>query len=371
MVCVLAAPLVAARVTRGSLVRLLVVALAAWAVGQVLSDQVHGLGLNISMQLVTAVTTLSIFVVLLVLSRGDNDRIRYLMVGVAAGLVLEAIFVEHASLADATSWKFGLNGPVAIGLLAVTDLAWRRGRRVPSVLALMAIGLIGVVTDHRHLAAVAVLTAIVLLFRRTHRHPRTITVLAGLLLLLAMLSGAFIQASESGLLGERSGGQIQQFGGSPQSILVNVRPEPFQEFYLFAVQPVLGWGSQPELDSRAYEGSKDFLRDLGVVRPDLDSIWLALDVPGVSAHSQAMDSWARAGLLAVPFWLVLFGLALAAGTRAIRFRSSPLMVLWTILIMWDAVFSPLTWFSHIELGAYLAFALTSLGHGSRTRVAGG
>jgi hypothetical protein len=270
--------------------------------------------------------------------------------------------VEHASLTSATSWKFGLNGPVAVGLLAITDLAWQKGRRLPSIVSLGAIGILGVATDHRHLAAVAVLTAIVLVFRNTQRHPRTLSVLAGMLLLLAVFSGAFIQASESGFLGQRSGGQIAQFGGSPQSILVNVRPEPFQEFYLFSLHPVVGWGSQPQLDSHAYAESKDFLRGIGVVREDLDNLWLPLEVPGVSAHSQAMDSWARAGLAAVPFWLLFLGVALVAGIQAIRFRSSPLLVLWTILIIWDAIFSPLTGLSHIELGAYLAVALTSLGH---------
>jgi hypothetical protein len=361
-------PFIAARVGRDKLVRLIGVALVIWVVGQLFSDAVHGLGVRVSMQVVTGVTILGLFGVLLFLGQGDFRRTRCLAAGVAAGLALQTVLVDHASLTSATSWKFGLNGPVAVGLLAITDLAWRRGQRSPSVLALGALCVLGVVTDHRHLAAVAFLSAIVLLFRKGQRHPKTISVLAGLMLLIAVLSGAFIQAAESGVLGERSGGQIQQFGGSPQSVVVNVRPEPFQEFYLFTVQPLLGWSSQPRLDSRSYEGSKSFLRDLGVVREDLDSIWLPLEVPGVSAHSQAIDSWARAGLAAVPFWLLLLGLAMVAGTQAIRFRSSPLLVMWTILILWDAIFSPLTGLSHIEIGAYLAVALTSLGHGPRSGV---
>ena len=145
---------------------------------------------------------------------------------------------------------------------------------------------------------------------------------------------------------------------------MNVRPEPFQEYYLFTQRPLLGWGSHPSLDSEAYLGSKHFLASLGVVRKDLDDLWLNMDVKGVPAHSQIMDSLARAGLPAVPFWLLLLGLAMAAGTRAIRMRSSPLLVLWTILVLWDAIFSPLTGHSHIEIAAYLALAISSLSHGS-------
>jgi hypothetical protein len=270
--------------------------------------------------------------------------------------------VEGGALTATATWKFGLNVPVAVGVLAVTDVAWRRGRRAPSVVALGGIGLLGVVTDHRHLAGVAVLTAVVLVFRNRQRHPRTVSVLAGLALLVGVASGAFVQASESGLLGERSGDQIVQFGSTPRTVFVNVRPEPFQEFYLFLQRPVLGWGSQPQLDSAAYAGSKQFLRDLGVVRQDLDDIWLGTEVPGVSAHSQSMDSLARAGVTAAPFWLLLLGLAMVVGTQTIRFRTSPMLVLWTVLILWDAICSPLTALSHVELAAYLATAITSLRH---------
>jgi len=299
---------------------------------------------------------------LTVLGRGDFRRVRALIGGVAAGLLVDIIFVELASVTSTASWKFGLNVPFALLVLALTDLAWQRGHRAPSLVGLGLICVTGVVTDHRHLAGVAVLTAIVLLVRNRQRHPRTISVLAGVTLLLSALSGAFIQGSEAGVLGERSGAQIAQFGGTPMSIFVNVRPEPFQEFYLFTQHPILGWGSLPRLDSAAYLGSKDFLRQIGVVREDLDDIWLHLAVPGVAAHSQAMDSLARAGVTAAPFWLLLLSLAMCVGVRAIRFRSSPLVVLWTILILWDAICSPLTGLSHIELGAYLALAVTSLRH---------
>ena len=93
---------------------------------------------------------------------------------------------------------------------------------------------------------------------------------------------------------------------------------------------------------------------------ELDLDWLNLPLPGVSAHSQAMDSLVRAGLAALPFWLILFGIALAAGTDAIRFRTSPLTILWTTLILWDALFSPLTTLSHLDLAPYLALAITNL-----------
>lgn len=355
-----ALPFLAGRLGRDRLVRVLAVTLVVWAVGQQVSDYLNGPGPRLSMQFVAAVTILGIVPVLLYLGRGDFRRMRLLVIGVAVGLAAQLVLVAHVPLTASESWKFGLNTPVSLIALALTDLAWQRGRRLPSVIALVGIAGLGVATDHRHLAGIAAITLIVLFVRSSRdRYPRALSVVAGLLILLSVLSGAFLQAAGSGVLGERSDGQVQQFGSNPVTILVNVRPEPFQELYLWSLRPVTGWGSLPALDSAAYDGSKQFLQEIGVNRADLDDLWLHLEVPGVPAHSQAMDSWARAGLAAIPFWLFFLGFALWTGISAIRFRTSPLVVLWTVLVLWDGIFSPLTSASHVELATYLALAIAS------------
>jgi len=318
------------------------------------------------MQLGTAIVILTVVPTLVFLSRGDFRRMRCLLLGVAAGRALEQILVSHLPLADPESWKFSLNAPVSIALLALTDITWRRGQRIPSLLALGAICALGVATDHRHLAGMGALTAILLLFRLGGQHHRkVITVVASVTLLLALSTAVLIRAAESGALGERTYGQIKQFGSSPESIIVNIRPEPLQALYLSSQRPVLGWGSYPQLDSKAYLGSKEFLESIGVVRKDLDDRWLSRDPPGVAAHSQAMDSVVRAGLFAVPFWILFITLALRTGISAIRLRSSPLMVFWTVLVLWDCICSPMTGLSHIGLAAYVALAVTSI-HTSRS-----
>jgi hypothetical protein len=81
VVCVLAMPFLIARVAKDKLVRLLCFTLAVWALGQLLSDEIHGLGPNISMQFVSAVTILCIFTVMLFLGKGEYRRVRFLVIG--------------------------------------------------------------------------------------------------------------------------------------------------------------------------------------------------------------------------------------------------------------------------------------------------
>jgi hypothetical protein len=98
------------------------------------------------------------------------------------------------------------------------------------------------------------------------------------------------------------------------------------------------------------------VRDIAAV----SGYWMQLDIPGVSSHSMDADSWARAGVSAVPFWILAVVLALWAGTTALQFRSSPLVIMWTMLVLWDTFFSSLTPLGASLLAAYLALAVVTI-----------
>jgi hypothetical protein len=295
-----------------------------------------------------------------------------LTIGLAGGLVLGNVVFDRYPLGDPMSWKFGLNVPVSIALLAFTDLAWRRGNRIPSFLALAAICGLGLWSDTRGIMGIAALTAVFVLLPRRHhqRHPRLLMTAGGIALLLGALSILFVDSAQAGLLGKRSVSQVREYGSNPISILVNVRPELYQELSLFLQRPLTGFGSQPRLSASAYQESLEFLQRVGVTDIEaLSAYWIQLSIPGVSAHSMAADSWARAGVSAVPFWILVVVLALWAGTTALQFRSSPLVIMWTMLVLWDTFFSPLTVGGATTLAAYLALAVVTI-TSTRANIAG-
>jgi len=362
VVCLMAFPFLLRDVARDHRVLLLISTAAFWAMGQILADEVNGLGLDLSLPFAFAVTVLAIAPTLVSLAREDFRRMRFLALGVVAGLVLEQIAFERLPLGDPASWKYGLNVPLSLVLLAGSDLAWQRGHRMPSFLALAAICGIGLWSDHRGLAGIAVLTALLaVLPRRRHRYPRFWSLLAALVLLFGALGAVFVESATSGILGERSARQVERYGSNPVTLIINVRPELYQEVNLFWQQPLTGFGSQPHLDTSAYNESLQFARSVGVIRTtELREEWLHGETPGVSAHSMAADTWVRAGVSAVPFWTLALVLALWAGTTGIRFRSSPLVVMWTMLLLWDIFFSPMVGMYHIQLATYLALAVVTV-----------
>src|SRR5215207_5126343 len=105
----------ASRVVRDRRLLVLALTLAVWAIGQLVSDHVNGLGLRGSMQFVTAITMLGIVSVLVLVARYDTRRMYFVQIGVAIGLFLELLLVQQIPMTSATSWKYGFNTPVAIG----------------------------------------------------------------------------------------------------------------------------------------------------------------------------------------------------------------------------------------------------------------
>ena len=367
--CLVLFPFIIRRAMRDRVVALLVVTSALWAFGQLVSDSVNGLGsLRPSLSLALALTLLTLVPTLTYFARGDVRRIRILIMGLVVGLVLWYLLFQGAPVTEPASWKFEYNPPASVALLALTDLAWQRGRRWPSLLALGAIFAIGVWSDNRGLAGIAALTGLFCVAprNRRHRYPKISSTVAGVLLLFGAASILFVDSAQAGLLGERSVSQARQYGSSPVSLLVNVRPELFQELGLFWQRPLTGFGSVPRLTTTDYETSLAFMQQMGVDRPELHDYWLHVEDPGVSAHSQMADSLARAGVFTLPFWTVVMVLALWAGTTALRYRSSPLVVMWTMLVLWDSFFSPLPGPVAIELAGYLALAAVTVA-GTRGR----
>jgi hypothetical protein len=201
LVCVGLLPFLLRDAARDLRAGLLVTTLILWVVGQVVAEIVNGLGLNFSLPLTLALTILGTTTTLVYLARGDFRNIRFLMWGVASGLVLWFVVFERASIGDPESWKFGFNGLVSVALLAVTDLPWRRGNRIPSFLALAAICALGLWSDHRGLLGVAALTAVFVLIpgRRRHRKSRILFAAGAISLVLGALSILFVDSAQAGL----------------------------------------------------------------------------------------------------------------------------------------------------------------------------
>jgi hypothetical protein len=360
---VAALPLLLGELWRSRRLAPLVVTAGLWAGGQLVADAVNGIGPRLSMQLVTACMLVAVPVALLHLARDDPRRVRVLVAAVALGLAAgEVAFPAEPHASIAQLWKFGLAVPVSIAVLALTDLRWQAGSRVPTLLALPALAALDLLADARSMVVLTVFTlALYLVPPNRAARLRVVTTLVTGAVVAAVLVAGFFAAARAGWLGERSAEQVGRDSGDVASIVANARPELLQAYYLAGQRPLTGYGSLPRLDGTTFSAALDDLARRGVtVDRNLREDWLIKADPGVAAHSMLLDSVVRAGLFAVPFWLYLATLAVRRGVTAVRFRASPLVAFWSLNVLWDALFSPLTGLHHVLLAAYLAVVLLPL-----------
>ncbi|HEY0358926.1 MAG TPA: hypothetical protein VGD11_10110 [Mycobacteriales bacterium] len=357
---VAALPLLLGVVWRSRRLTAVVVTAGLWAVGQLLADAVNGIGLRPTMQLVAAGALAAVTVALVHLAAGDARRVRVLVAAVALGLAAqEVVFPSQSHATVAHLWKFGLALPVGIAVLALADLRWHGGSRAATFVALPALAVTDLLADARSMAALTLFTlALYLVPPSRSARLRVATALATGLVLGVLLVGSFFAAARAGWLGVRSAEQLGRDSGDVVSVLTNARPELLQAYRLASQRPLTGYGSVPRLDSATFLDSLGFVTAQGVVVDEnLRADWLAKPDPGVATHSMLLDSIVRAGLLAAPFWLYLSSTAVRRGVTAVRSRASPLVAFWSLAVLWDLLFSPLTGLYHVLLAAYLALVL--------------
>lgn len=363
LACLAALPLLFVTIIYGRRLSTLAFVSVAWALGLVLADVANEQPPNVSMQLVTAITVVTGTAALVRLSGGDPALLRLLIAAVAGGLAAQQVVLFARSAPSiAHLWKYALVVPVSIMVLALCDLRWRSGSRAPMFLALPILALADLLADARSLAALT-LSSLALYVVPPNRSARlrVITVLATAAVICVLLVVSFVSAARAGWLGQRSAWQLTQNSGNVYSIMTNARPELLQSAYLISQRPITGYGSHPRLDSSTFIGSLTFLTEQGVtIDINLRKDWLSNNDPGVAAHSMMLDQIARAGILAVPFWVFVLIVGVRRAMTAIRLRASPLSAFWSLVLLWDILFSPLTGLYHIQLAAYLALVLLPL-----------
>jgi hypothetical protein len=366
--CLAALPLLSTTLLRDRRLGVLVLVGVAWMVGQVMSDLWNGSAPRLSQGLVAVVTVMVVTAALIRLSHDDPVRMRLLVAAVVAGVAVGGLLFSGVSAWSAAEiWKYAVGGPASVAVLAVCDVRWRAGSRRPTFLALAVLCAVDVLLDFRSLALFSLLTAVIFSTEAYRGAPssRFVAALRSIGLSTLVVAG-FLMAAQIGWLGERTTSQVRQDSTNVYELAVNLRPEMLQSIYLISLRPVVGYGSQPRLDSVTFAGSLRFVTQHGVkMNINLKRSWERSVSPGVVQHSMLFGTAVMAGILAVPFWLFLWRAGVRAATDATRLRSSPLLVFWTLMVLWDSLFSPLTGLYHLLLAGYLALVLTESTTGIR------
>jgi hypothetical protein len=326
-------------------VALLIGLLALWLFGQIWAD-IYRLTefTNYTRGWARIVFTALNLLGLYLLTKGDERRIRVAFLGLAIGQAVGSL-VQPNVYAQSDLWKFGLAFPLTTvaALLACSQPIWRQ-RLGPFVVLVVMAG-VNVRLGARSLAGVCFLASLYTLvatrdqYRATNTHrPRSLVMLV--MGVVAMLFGSYLYGSmaKSGLLGEAAQAKYEFQSTGRYSLLLGGRNEIVFSSLAIRESPILGHGSYVGFPVLLQAAGAAQLADWGY-----EYLLPSQDQPDLlPTHSGLFGAWVEAGILAVPFWIVLMALLWRGCIRTMQRGDplTPLRVFIAITVSWDVLFSP-------------------------------
>jgi hypothetical protein len=292
-----------------------------------------------------------------------------------AGTITATVFVllvtigAIVSLSDTSTdpWKYHFGIPVTLLGVLFIGLLWTAHRTVASAVLTASLGGINIVLGFRSLGAVCLVGASLLLvispIKKSSLLRISLAVVAGIVVGTGT-SYVYGTLAESGRLGYAQQAKYEAQTSSQAGLLLTARPEALLSLRTIRDRPVFGLGSGARLD---YATTERLLEAAAIRGIELSSFHQQrLIGNGVNSHSLALGAWVQAGILAVLPWLYLIALGLrtsfVASSQQWAFLR-PLTVLWTMLCIWDFLFSP--WSPHYQvlLGSFVALLAGQLEDG--------
>jgi hypothetical protein len=344
--------------------RTLVVLCGLWLASQVASNLVNDVPMDalvdgIWQPTVLAASSVGIFW----FTNGAPRRVAVLLAtGLGFLLAYGTMVVTSAGSTDPWKYQFGIPATLLAGL--AIGFLWRARRTTASVAATAALGCVNIVLGFRSLGGICIVGAALLLLLPMLRQASVwriaLTILAGAAASFAITS-AYGALALSGHLGYAQQEKYIAQSSTQANLLIAARPEALISLKSIQRHPFLGIGSTAELDNTATDQALAALAAAGVELSPLHYERLLGD--GLNSHSLALGAWVQAGMIGVLPWLYLVYLGIrscfgAASPRWAFLR--PITVIWTLVCMWDFLFSPWSPHYQILLGSFATLVAAQL-----------
>ncbi|WP_342372833.1 hypothetical protein PCC79_01820 [Propioniciclava soli] len=244
-------------------------------------------------------------------------------------------------LSSDNPWKYDLFIPVTLILLGT---AWARGARRPEMVALLGIALLSIINDSRSAASIAAVGLVALVWQWAQAHLKVRTGRFRILVTLGFLGMTMYLLIQTfileGYLGAATQARSQAQMRAAGSLILGGRPELGATRALLEASP-WGYGLGIIPDSHDVWIAKTGMSSLNY-EPDNGYVEKYMFGGGMEVHSVLGDLWLRCGPLGAALGLALVAVIVSRlATRLAEGEAPALLVILTLLVCWDALFSPL------------------------------
>jgi hypothetical protein len=286
-----------------------------------------------------------------------NPRNTAVILAATFTLLVAAGAIGSSSVTSNDPWKYRFGIPITLLIVLATGFLWMTHHTVATYMLTVGLGCMNIILGFRSLGAVCIvgasLLAIISLIKRADVLRVSLAVIAGLLVSVGT-SHVYGALAESGRLGYAQQAKYEAQTRSSAGLLLAARPEALLSLRVIIDHPLFGLGAGSRLDYAITEQLLEAAAEQGVELSPIHQERLLGD--GVDSHSLALGAWVQAGVLAVLPWLYLIVLVLRSSFAAFVQEWSflrPITVVWTVLCIWDFLFSP--WSPHYQvlLGSFV------------------
>lgn len=319
--------------------------LLAWGFGSLLSDMAASTGQLDLLKGLLRVVFLAVDIwALYCLCDLDLRAVRMMWLGIAISLGL-SFFLQPSAYARGEPWKFGFAMPVTV--IVLLWLVRRDRSKWISAGVMLSLASIHFILGYRSLSIVTLIAATLIMVRsqsnRVHPgqkflvrvRPAALAVV-GIGVLVGM-STVYDRLAESGSLGYAAQQKAHYQADGQFGSILSSRSEFLLSIQSIGANPILGGGTGSVANLHDTAVAATIMNDFGY-----SNVARALGESVPAYHSELLGVWAQNGILAVPFWVLLFGLLVAA-SYAVVYRETRLPELVAFLAalgIWDLFFSP-------------------------------
>lgn len=317
--------------------RYVLIAGAAWQVGQILSDLANHSSITDTALGNARIFTFLVYLVLLAQLLTSERRIKLFVVASATSGAL-AVLLSPTRFSEGEPWKFGFGGPASLVAVLAASALYKRGQRLSASLLLGGLALVHFTLNFRSQALViaGVVTALICAVgaHTGSRKEATRRALAFVVVFcVCALAGTTLydRAASSGALGARTQAKYRFEAALSDNALLSGRVEIRASSRAIRDAPLIGHGSNARGDEYAR-----------LVPPVKRVDETGVPTNRIPTHSHLFAAWVDAGILGAVFWLFVLGLVVRALVTTVSAPSglAPLFLFVDLNLLWDVLFSP-------------------------------
>ena len=288
----------------------------------------------------------------------NETRLRSFLIGYFSSSLISFFLFSNVYIAH-DSWKFLFANFTTASLLYF--LGGYSKSRIVAILMVLSLVSIHLIFGARSAAAITMLCVFPLLIPAgTRPSKKNISILLIFLTVVVLASEQIYQnLALGGTLGQAQLIKArEQFESGP--LLLFARSETLYQLGAITENPIIGKGSNPELDQSLLLKISRNEYQLGLRSKDTAAYRSYLLSGRVPQHSMFFGSWLEAGIIGVIFWLTILLFLLREFTKFVFMRSRLSYITFYLLIstFWNLFFSPLGAGSRL----FLAIAITCVAH---------